>query len=195
MVTATLYIEGGGEGRELGARFREGWNEFFESAGVGSRTKIVRGGTRQQTFDRFTTAVEVGRPGTVPLLLVDSEDWVAPRNSVWQHLYARDGWSQPPDASNEQAFLMVQIMETWFLADRVALQNYFGAKFRQNALKQWPNLENIPKTTVLDVLEKATSKGYSKSKVSFELLARINPALVEAACPHARALLNRLRNL
>lgn len=195
MVTATLYIEGGGEGRELGARFREGWNEFFESAGVGSRTKIVRGGTRQQTFDRFATAVEVGRPGTVPLLLVDSEDRVAPRNSVWQHLHTRDGWHQPPNASNEQAFLMVQIMETWFLADRVALQNYFGAKFRQNALKQWPNLENIPKTTVLDVLEKATSKGYSKSKVSFELLARINPALVEAACPHARALLNRLRNL
>ncbi len=198
MVTATLYIEGGGEGRELGARFREGWNEFFESAGVGSKTKIVRGGTRQQTFDQFATAVEVGRPNTVPILLVDSEDRVAPRQSVWQHLYARDGWQVPPGAGDDQAFLMVQIMETWFLADRVALRKCFGARFRQNALKNWPDLESVPKSTVDDVLRRATAscpKRYSKGKVSFELLARINPTLVENECPHAKALLDRLRNL
>ena len=93
---------------------------------------------------------------------------------------------------------MVQIMETWFLADGVALRKYFGARFRQNALKNWPNLENVSKTTVLNALASATvscSKHYSKGKVSFELLAGINSTLVEAACPHARALLNRLRNL
>lgn len=112
MVTATLYIEGGGEGRELGARFREGWNEFFKSAGVGSKTKIVRGGTRQQTFRRFATAVKGFQPNAVPLLLVDSEGPVAVGNSVWQHLHTRDSWSQPLNASNDQAFLMVQIMET-----------------------------------------------------------------------------------
>ncbi len=198
MVTATLYIEGGGEGRELGARFREGWNEFFESAGVGSRTKIVRGGTRRQTFDRFATAVEVGRPDTVPILLVDSEAPVAARNSVWQHLHTRDGWAQPSDAGVDQAFLMVQIMETWFLADRVALREYFGAGFRQNAFKQWSNLEGLPKSTVDNVLRRATascSKRYSKGKVSFELLAQIDPTLVENECPHAKALLDRLRNL
>lgn len=38
-----------------------------------------------------------------------------------------------------------------------------------------------------------TSKRYSKGRVSFELLARIDPGLVEQACPHARALLDRLR--
>ena len=198
MVTATLYIEGGGEGKDLRARFREGWNEFFKSAGVGSKTKIVRGSGRDQTFDRFATAVEVGRPDTVPLLLVDSEAPVAAGNSVWQHLQARDGWSQPSGADDDQAFLMVQIMETWFLADRVALRRYFGARFRQNALRTWPNLENVPKSTVLNALESATascSKRYSKGKASFELLAQIDPTLVEAACPHAEALLNRLRNL
>ena len=195
MVTATLYIEGGGEGKDLRARFREGWNEFFKSAGVDSRTKIVRGSGRDQTFDRFATAVEIGHPGTIPLLLVDSEDRVARGHSVWQHLHVRDNWSQPSGTGDDQAFLMVQIMETWFLADRAALQKYFGARFRRNALKNWPNLENVPKSTVFDVLEKATSKHYSKGKVSFELLARINPTLVEAACPHAKRLLDRLRNL
>ena len=201
MVTATLYIKGGGEGRELRARFCEGWKEFFNSAGVGGRTKIVRGGGRRQTFARFVTAVSDNSPGTVPFLLVDSEGPVAPRHSVWQHLHARDRWVRPAEAGDDRAFLMVQVMETWFLADRGALRSYFGAGFGEKALKAWCNLEDVPKSTVLEALERATascrkrySKG-SKGKVSFELLARVDPARIEAACPHAKAFLNELRAL
>ena len=198
MVTATLYIEGGGEGKDLRARFREGWKKFFGSAGVGGRTKIVRGAGRGQTFDRFATAVSDSAPGTVPFLLVDSEGPVASGHSAWQHLGARDGWTRPAGADDGHAFLMVQVMETWFLADREALRSYFGAKFRENALKTWPDLEDVPKSTVLEALERTSAscrKRYSKGRVSFELLARIDPARVEAACPHARALLNVLRAL
>ena len=93
---------------------------------------------------------------------------------------------------------MVQVMETWLLADRDLLKRYFGAEFRENALKQWRPLEAVPKATVLDALKRATANcatRYAKGKVSFELLARVDPALVEAACPHAKALLNRLRML
>ena len=198
MVTATLYIEGGGEGKDFRARFREGWKRFFGSAGVGDRTKIVRGAGRKQTFDRFATAVSDSAPGTVPFLLVDSEGPVASGYSAWQHLGARDGWTRPTGAGDGQAFLMVQVMETWFLADREALRSYFGAKFRENVLKTWPDLEDVPKSTVFEALERATAscrKPYSKGKVSFELLARVDPARVEAACPHARALLDELRAL
>ena len=158
--------------------------------------KIVRGGGREQTFHRFASAVASGRAGAPVLLVVDSEDPVAPGASVWQHLHARDGWTRPDRAGDDQAFLMVQVMETWFLADRDALRRYFGAEFRENAIRQWPELEVVPKATVLGALERATAacrKGYAKGKVSFELLARIDPARVEAACPHARALLDRLR--
>ena len=35
----------------------------------------------------------------------------------------------------------------------------------------------------------------SKGRVSFELLERLSPTAVEAACPHAKALLDRLRSL
>ena len=93
---------------------------------------------------------------------------------------------------------MVQVMETWFLADREALRNYFGAGFRENALKAWPKLEDVPKSTVLEALERATAScrtPYSKGRVSFEVLARVAPARVEAACPHAKALLDELRAL
>ena len=195
-MTATLYVEGGGDGRSLRARFREGWSGFFRSAGLGGRVKIVRGGGREQTFARFAAAIAPRGSGEVALLLVDSEGPVAPGVTIWQYLHARDGWTRPDGSGDDQVFLMVQIMETWFLADRDALRRYFGADFRENVFRQWPELEAVPKATVLETLERATAtcrRGYAKGKVSFEVLARIDAALVAAACPHARALLARLR--
>ena len=91
---------------------------------------------------------------------------------------------------------MVQVMETWFLADREALRSYFGPLFVENALRKWPKLEDLSRETVLDALDRATAQcpnPYSKGKTSFGLLARIDPTLVEAACPHGKDLLNRLR--
>lgn len=195
-MTATLYIEGGGDGRSPGARFREGWKGFFKGAGLADRVKIVRGGGRARTFHRFATAVASGWYKGIPLLLVDSEGPVASGASVWEHLHTSDGWTRPDIAGADQAFLMVQIMETWFLADRDALRRYFGTKFREQAVRQWPELEAVPKREVLEALDRATAacrKRYAKGEVSFKLLARIDPARVEAACPHARALLDRLR--
>ena len=89
-------------------------------------------------------------------------------------------------------------METWFLADRDALRKYFGSRFAENALGQWAELEDVPKETVLDALRKATERcqnRYAKGRVSFAMLAQVDPARVEAACPHAKALLKRLREL
>lgn len=196
MVTACLYIEGGGDSKEQAIRFRRGWNEFFARAGVAGRTRVVRGGGRSQTFDRFATALEKPDSRVVPLLLVDSEEAVS-ANSVWEHLRSRDRWVKPVRA-DDHAFLMVQAMETWFLADRTALRTYFGSRFRLSAFRQWPQLEAVPKATVLGALGRATSectKQYEKGRISFELLAKVDPALVEDACPHAKALLNRLRAL
>lgn len=199
-MTTTLYVEGGGDGRSLLGRFREGWREFLRSAGVDGRVKIVRGGGRKQTYDRFATAAASAGSGAAALLLVDSEDPVAAGHTVWQHLAARreDRWVRPDGVSDDQAFLMVQVMETWFLADHDALRAYFGDKFRAKAIRTWPDLESVPKKTVIEALERATAacrQSYAKGRVSFELLARIDPARVEAACPHARALLDRLRAL
>ena len=197
-MTATLYIEGGGDGRSLLGPFREGWREFLRSAGVDGRVKIVRGGGREQTFRRFIAAAASAGSGATVLLLVDSEGPVAAGRTVWQHLAACDGWPRPGRAGDDQAFLMVQVMETWFLADRDALRAYFGDKFRARVIRTWPDLEGVPKKTVIEALERATAacrKSYAKGRVSFELLAQIDPARVETACPHARALLDRLRAL
>ena len=198
MVTATLYIEGGGSTNSLEVRFRKGWKAFFDVAGVGARTKIVRGGSRADTFKLFAAAVGGNRGDTLPLLLVDSEGAVQAAHSPWQHLQARDGWRKPDGASDNQAFLMVQFMETWFLADKDGLRRYFGDGFSERAIRQWPDLEAVPKETVLRALSQATTacrKGYEKGRTSFELLAHIDPSRVKAACPHADALLQRLAAL
>ena len=93
---------------------------------------------------------------------------------------------------------MVQVTETWFLADRESLRSYFGNRLREHHLKNWPSLEDVPKSTVFKALDQATRecpKPYSKGKVCFEILGRISPALVEKSCPNAKELLDRLRSL
>ena len=197
LLSAKIYAEGGGDGPLLDTLFRQAWRQFFTAAGLSGRMPaVVRGQGRTQTFDMFATAVRTAKPGEIPLLLVDSEDAVQAGHSVWQHLKARDGWDRPAGAAVDQAFLMVRIMETWFVADRDLLASYFGADFRPHHLPKWPHLEDVAKPTVLAALERATAackKPYSKGKVSFELLGQVNPSLVESACPNAKALLDRLR--
>lgn len=107
-MSVKLYIEGGGDGPLYDTLFRQGWRQFFAAAGLAGRMPgVVRGQGRAQTLDLFATAVAHPRGG-LPLLLVDSEDPVEEGRSVWQHLETRDGWTRPPGAADDQAFLMLK---------------------------------------------------------------------------------------
>ena len=191
MVTVRIYIEGGGEGKELDEVFRRAWKRFFEAAGVRRKPRVIRGGGRQHTFVAFRNRAARDTVEETSLLLVDSEGAV--RSDVWEHLRIRDGWVRPAGTDDRQAFLMVQVMETWFLADVDTLQRFFGASFRPSALREWPQLEQVPKQTALDALAQASGRRYTKRK-GFDLLEQIRPDLVETACPHAKALLSHLRS-
>ena len=195
-----LYIEGGGDSHLQDVQFRAGWRTFFEKAGLAGRMPATfRGGGRGQTFAAFKTAVKTRKPDELPLLLVDSEETVNAAQTVWQTLHQRDGWEQPADAGNDDAFLMICCMETWFVADRTTLVSYFGQHWRDSALPQWPQLEEVSKERVFEALDKATAdcgrKRYAKGKRSFDLLGVIEPAEVEQRCPAARLLLARLRGV
>jgi hypothetical protein len=197
MVTAKLYVEGAGPRRAQQSQCRRAFAKFFEAAGVQNRPGVEPCGGRQEAFDSFRIALK-NHVSAVPLLLVDAEEPVTEGHSVWQHLKARDGWDRPPGAKDDQAFLMVQVMESWFLADPGTLRRNFGPHFSDAPFRAWPALEAVPKQTVYEVLEKATAdckQTYRKGNVSFDVLASMDPAKVEAACPHAKALLQRLRSL
>lgn len=194
MVRVKIFIEGGGNGSVIDQSFKQAWRQFFAAAGLAGRMpRVVRGESRTATYDKFINTRP--RADEVLLLLVDSEGPVAPGHTAWQHLQARDGWRQPPAAADDSAYLMVQFMETWFLADRDALRRFFGPSLNENAFREWPSLESVPKDTVLNALEQATGGRYQKGKVSFQLLERIAPERVAAACPHAKQLLDALRAL
>jgi Domain of unknown function (DUF4276) len=132
-------------------------------------------------------------------LLVDSEDPLV-GGSVVEHLRRRDRWDFPPESA-DKLFLMTQCMESWFLADRRALTNYYGQHFRENSLPGRTNIEEIPKRDVQDALTKATisrdcQKGtYHKTRHGFSILALINPKLVELASLQAKRFHDFLRDL
>ena len=192
MVSVRLYVEGGGDRAELKTACRKGFSRFIEKAGLqGRMPRIVACGSRGDAYDSFKTA-HAHEDGTA-MFLVDAEGPVEEAQGPWQHLEIRDGWQRPDAATDEQCHLMVQVMESWFLADVDALALFYGGDFRRQALPANPNVEQVAKQDVLDRLEQSThdtGKGhYSKGKHSFELLATLNPAKVREASAYADRLI------
>lgn len=189
-----LYVEGGGDTAVLKTACREGFTKFLTRAGLTKRPRIVACGGRQNAYESFRTAVESGEEA---LLLVDSEGPVAaqvqPDNpqtwQPWKHLKARpgDGWDRPPSAADTDCHLMIQCMESWFLADRAALAAFFGQGYRENALPAVANpIDGVGKEQVYSALANATKDcktkaPYGKGEHSFKLLAALDPDKVRIA--------------
>jgi hypothetical protein len=92
---------------------------------------------------------------------------------------------------------MVTVMESWFLADRQVLFEFFGQELQESALPRNPQVEQVPKDQVLDGLARAsrrTSKGeYHKGNHSFRILGQIDPGKAEDAAPFASRFFSTLR--
>ena len=191
-----VYVEGGGDGRELRVKCRESFSAFFGKTKLAGRMpRVISCGARQKTFDRFRTALTKTTNDDFIVLLVDSEEPV--RDASWLHLKNCDNWDKPPGATDDNAHLMVQCMEAWFMADKEALAEFFGTGFNEGGLPARPDVEGIPKTDINSGLRLATrqcqQKGeYHKAQHSFAILGRLNPQKVIEASPHARRLVDTL---
>ena len=180
MVSARLYVEGGGNSKSLRSKCRQGFRIFLEKVGVtGRMPRIVACGSRDNAYDRFKTGHE--SKGVDATLLVDAEGPVT-ADGPWQHLKSRDNWDRPGGATDEQCHLMVEVMESWFLAGKDALQAYFGQGFRRQALPLNPDVEQISKQDVLSGLNTAAQgtgkRRYRKGADSFGILASLDPMKV-----------------
>lgn len=143
------------------------------------------------------------------MLLVDSEAAISSgcQNgepeiwSPWTHLKQRpeDGWDKPNKAQERDCHLMVQVMESWLLADRESLKSFFGQGFKENQLPAAARaIEGVPKDDVYRALQNATADcktkaAYGKGEHSFKLLASIDPAKVVAASPWANRFIDTLK--
>lgn len=186
-----IYLEGGGESKELKVRCREGFSQLLINAGfTGRMPRPVACGGRDSAFDLFATGFK--NENHQSLLLVDSEDPIKNGSDepdddfAWRHLKTRDNWHRPDGAKNHQALLMATCMETWIAADRASLEDFYGKKvINLKPLPSLVNLENAHRHEVLKALVNATAKSlksYKKGNRSFELLGQLNPAVLEIHC-------------
>lgn len=197
MVSMRIYVEGGGDSKSLRIECRRGFSELLKKAGLAGRMPgIVACGRRNKAYKDFCTALQLASSSDCPMLLVDAEGPVSDLLNPWGHLLDNDNWNKPADAESDQCFLMTQLMESWFLADREALADYYGGGFRSSSLPGNPQIEEISKDSVIRGLECATRntrKGtYNKGLHSFHILARIDPARVRHVSPCAERLFNML---
>ncbi len=194
----TVYVEGGGDRRALKRKCRAGFTTFFRGAGLSGRMpRIFASGGRQKTYDSFCIALSEASSSDFVVLLVDAEGPVAQNSGPWAHLKQRDSWNRPNGATHDNAHLMVQCMETWFLADKDALARYFGDGFNPNALPRRSEIEDIPKYDLHKGLKNATRQcagmgAYHKGRNSFAILAQLNPKRVTVDAPHAARLIETL---
>jgi Domain of unknown function (DUF4276) len=180
-----LFVEGGGHHNDaLKTECRRAFATLLENAGFsrGRRPHIVPCGSRRNAYEQFCTAV---RNGEAAILLVDAEAPVVVKDP-WQHVAQRPGdeWGRPEGATEDHLHLMVQCMEAWFLADRRALEAFFGQGFHENALPAATcKPEEVGKPDLYRRLEQATRKTktkglYGKGKHSFKLLEMLDPNLI-----------------
>jgi hypothetical protein len=185
-VRAHLYIEGG-ESKEDQIRCREGFRKIFEKAGLSGRMpRLSACGGRRSAFDDFKTAHASRKEHAYIAMLVDSEDPVKDLEKTWDHLKSRDTWDKPVGAEDEQVLFMTTCMETWIVADRAALREHYGHRLQDNALPALHDLENRNRDDVHDKLVHASrdcTNAYSKGKRSFEVLARLDPAVLKQHLP------------
>ncbi len=199
-----LFVEGGGDRNAAQkAECRRGFHKLLEKAGFKNRMpRIFVCGGRQNAFDQFCTAVRTSSPTGVAVLLVDAEAPVT-EMSPWRHVADRpgDNWPKPDGAKDDHLHLMVQCMESWFLADREALRVFFGQGFRGTALPASTKpIEMVTKSVLFNGLRRATeqakTKGaYRKGKHSFKLLAEIDPQKVRKASPWAERFFSSIDKL
>ena len=189
MVKAVVYLEGGGDSKDLKVRCREGFRKLFESSSFKQRMpRLVACGGRNNAFDDFKTAFH-GNKDRYVAMLIDSESPVKDAESPWAHLYEHDGWTRPEDAEDGQVFFMTTCMETWLVADRDTLKDHYGSNLKISALPPLVNVEQRDRHDIQKGLVQATrscSNSYAKGRRSFELLGKISPARIREFLPSFR---------
>ena len=196
MSGVAIYMEGGGRHSDTRRALRQGMEALLQPIKDAARAralhwKLVACGGRNEAFRRFRDAVNHG-DSTIVVLLVDAEGPVnrAPRS----HLQSRDRWDMG-FADEDTVHLMVQVMETWILADPDVLSTYYGGDFNSEILPG-ENLEMVPKKEVARVLNQATYRTrrgrYHKIRHASDLLKQIDVGRVKARCPHCARLFDKL---
>lgn len=180
---------------------RQGFHEFLSDVVDLARKKRVRfklvAGGATPVAD-FMTAVTT-HSDSFNVLLVDSD--LPDDGRLIARLKDRGDWNAPVARAvvDDQLHFMIQVMETWFLADSGALKSYYGRDFVESRLPGNLRVEQIRKTDVYRGLEDATrltQKGkYDKTRHASQLLGKIDASTVRNAAPACNRFLTSLEQI
>lgn len=194
MVEIRIYVEGGGDGKNTKATFRQGMSQFLQRL-TGKRVTCVVCGSRNAAHENFTYGLK-SHPNAINLLLVDSENFVKV-SSARQHLMNRDKKWDLSEIDENDIHLMVQVMESWLIADIDTLADNYGQGFNRNAIPRNNNVEEISKANIESALKRATErtkKGeYHKINHGPKLLAIIDVSIVRKKAPSKRSPISQNR--
>ena len=187
-----IYYEGS-------SKLREGFQEFFRPiCPTGVKPSLVACGSTAEAIGDFMRAMHTNTE-SINLLLIDSD--VPDDGKLVDSLRNRLSKESAIGASvtDEQLHFMVQVMESWFLADKECLRRFYGQAFRENRLPANTKVEEILKDDVIKRLEDATrdtKKGtYDKTRHAPRLLAQLDVDKVCNASPACTRLFRVLKQL
>ena len=128
---------------------RRGFAAFFSEIKTRATEKhckvefIATGGTPDRDFD---IAMKT-HPTALNILLRDSE---GPYNAG--------------HSAADSIFWMVEMMKSWFHADKDVLEGFYGRGFRREALRGNPNVEEIPKQDLI-IWAKGRNEKYQEGRL------------------------------
>jgi len=197
VVSAYIYLEGGASGpnsdgsssKYLTTRCQEAFHRLLDGMGFkGRKPRLVACGGRARVYDRFCTAHKAGGADYIAMW-IDSEESMTDIEQAWKHLAEVTTvavWERPEGAVDDQVLFMTTCMETWIVADRAALREHYKQALNENPLPHTDGLEAKQRHAVQLALETATKycrNGYAKGKRSFEILEKLNPAVLRQHLP------------
>jgi len=196
-----LYVEGAGQ-KAADILLRKGFrgliaNDSGEEIARGVR--IVACGNTNNTYKDFCNGVHTNTGQNISFaILVDSDTPVATTTDAWQAVAQFNGCGpRPAGAAADSAHMMVQVMESWIVADPANLKRFYGQNFNPGQLAVNPDIEQVPKDDILNGLKDATKNSksgeYHKTRHGFDLIMQTDPKKLRARSFRAAQFLDYVR--
>ncbi len=189
-----IYIEGDtkNKGKNTDITLRQGFNAFFRELieQAKSRNITLRPITYGSKFETFKKFLDGKReyPESFVLFLLDSDAPLEEGQTPKSFLQKQNPTWLLQGAEEDECHLMVQLMESWFFADKDGLAEFYGKNFNRNALSKNTNVEKIAKADVESGLNKATKNTprgvYHKTRHGAKILEIVSPRKVRDSASH-----------
>lgn len=201
-----IYIEGdtSKKGKNSAISLTKGFHYFFNDLQEKAKKKniLIRPilcGSTDLTFRIFQGANRNSNNAFL-CFLVDSDKPLEDKDTPKIFLQREKKWNLK-NINENQCHLMVQIMESWFLADVETLKTFYSQKFNSSAIPKTKDVEKIHKTNVESSLDKATKKTqkgiYCENKLrhSAELLIKIDVIKIRQRAKHCERLFQTIEEI